>query len=203
MENFGIILPQAANYQLPDDSLLNFYEDIENRTFWINDEINIYSLNLIHYILKWNREDKGLAPFARKPIKLLIFSPGGDLDIYRTISDVVQMSKTPIIGINLGIAYSAASMIFLACHERYMLKSSSLLFHCGSSSMSGGFSEMSAAMDKYRKDIAELSEIIAGRSSYTQEEIAKNMRSDWYINAEEAFAHEICTKIIDDVDDII
>ena len=33
MENFGIIIPESANYQLPDDSLLNFYENIENRTF--------------------------------------------------------------------------------------------------------------------------------------------------------------------------
>ena len=203
MENFGILIPDSvANLKLPDDSLLNFYEGIENRTFWINDEINIYSLNLIHYILKWNKEDKDIPIVERKPIKLLFYSPGGDLDIYRTLSDIISLSKTPIIGINLGIAYSAAAMIFLACQERYMLKSSSLLFHCGSSTMSGGFGEVKAAMDKYQKDVAELSEIIADTSNYTQEEIIKNMKSDWYIDAEEALSHNVCTKIIENIDEI-
>ena len=58
--NNAIIIPQGANYQLPDDSLLNFYEGIEKRIFWVSDEINVYSLNLIHYILKWNAEDIGI-----------------------------------------------------------------------------------------------------------------------------------------------
>ena len=55
--NLGIIIPKGVeNLQLPDDSLLNFYEGLEERVFWINDEINIYfPLNLIHYIMKWNK----------------------------------------------------------------------------------------------------------------------------------------------------
>lgn len=205
MENLGhaIIIPQGANYQLPDDSLLNFYEGIEKRVFWITDEINVYSLNLIHYILKWNAEDEGIAAEERKPIKLLFFSPGGDLDVYRSIADVISLSKTPIIGINMGVAYSAASMIFLSCKTRYMMKSSSLLFHCGSSTMSGSFGEMVAAMDKYKEDIAELSTIIEENSDYSVEEILTNMTGDWYIDAYEALKHKICTKIVDSIDDII
>ena len=51
MTDLKIIIPRGVeNLQLPDDSLLNFYEGLEDRTFWISDEINIYSLNLIHYI---------------------------------------------------------------------------------------------------------------------------------------------------------
>lgn len=205
MENLGhaIIIPQGANYQLPDDSLLNFYEGIEKRVFWITDEINIYSLNLIHYILKWNAEDAGIPIEERKPIKLLFFSPGGDLDVYRSIADIINLSKTPIIGINMGVAYSAASMIFLSCKTRYMMSSSSLLFHCGSSTMSGSFGEMVAAMDKYKEDIAELSTIIKENSDYSIDEILTNMTGDWYIDAYEALEHKICTKIVDSIDDII
>ena len=205
MENLGhaIIIPQGANYQLPDDSLLNFYEGIEKRVFWITDEINIYSLNLIHYILKWNTEDAGIPIEERKPIKLLFFSPGGDLDVYRSIADIISLSKTPIIGINMGVAYSAASMIFLSCKTRYMMSSSSLLFHCGSSTMSGSFGEMVAAMDKYKEDIAELSTIIKENSDYSIDEILTNMTGDWYIDAYEALEHKICTKIVDSIDDII
>lgn len=84
-----------------------------------------------------------------------------------------------------------------------MLKSSSLLFHCGSSTMSGSFGEMVAAMEKYKEDIGELSEIIKATSDYSLEEIMINMTTDWYVDAKEAFKHGICTKIVDSIDDII
>ena len=69
--------------------------------------------------------------------------------------------------------------------------------------MSGGFNEMVAAMEKYKEDISELSEIIQATSDYSLEEILQNMTTDWYIDAKEAFAHGICTKIVDDINDII
>ena len=37
MESIDIILPkEAANMQLPDPELRNFYVDLENRSFWID-----------------------------------------------------------------------------------------------------------------------------------------------------------------------
>ena len=97
--NLGIIIPKGVeNLQLPDDSLLNFYEGLEERVFWINDEINIYSLNLIHYIIKWNREDKDLPIEQRKPIKLFFFSPGGVIDkLYPYLAPMADQLGSQII----------------------------------------------------------------------------------------------------------
>ena len=112
--NLGIIIPrEVENLHLPDDSLLNFYEGLEERVFWINDEINIYSLNLIHYIMKWNKEDKDLPIEQRKPIKLFFFSPGGDIDTNYAIIDTIKLSKTPVVGVNIGQCASAAAFIYL------------------------------------------------------------------------------------------
>src|SRR5574344_1650483 len=146
--NLGIIIPRGIeNLQLPDDSLLNFYEGLERRVFWINDEINVYSLNLIHYIMKWNQEDLGIPVEKRKPIKLLFFSPGGDIDANYAIIDTIKLSKTPIVGINIGQCASAAAFIFLSCHQRYMLSHSYFLFHQGSGQLSGTFAEICAQME--------------------------------------------------------
>ena len=42
---------------LPNSYLLKYYQDLNNRTFWINDEINESLLyELTHYIIKWNKE---------------------------------------------------------------------------------------------------------------------------------------------------
>ena len=129
-DNLSILIPEnIANYQLPDDSLLSFYQNLEERILWVSDEINVYSLELINHILRWNREDKGLACEERKPIRLLFFSPGGDIDVYQALYDIMKMSKTPVIGINISQCCSAAAYIFLACHKRYMLPHAYFLYH--------------------------------------------------------------------------
>lgn len=199
-----LTIPEAANYSLPDDSLLSFYTDLEERIFWVSDEINNYSLNLAHYILQWNREDKGIKPEDRKPIKLLIHSPGGDLDVFRVLSDLIELSITPIIGINLGNAYSAAGLILLSCHKKYGLKSSNVLFHKGScEGISGSFSEVSAFMNEYEKQVEELSRIILRKTKYTKEEIEKNMQNDWYVSAEECVEYGVYDKIITSMSEIL
>ena len=103
MESMNIILPkEIANVQLPDPELRNFYLDLDNRAFWVDDEINYYLLELIKYIVQWNKEDAEIPVNERKPIRLYFFSPGGDLDINYSLIDTIKMSVTPIIGINIG-----------------------------------------------------------------------------------------------------
>ena len=204
---YEIHLPQllsaGANLQLADPSLVNFYLDLEHRIYWLNDEITDYTFDLVQYITRWNREDKDIPIQERKPIRIFIFSPGGDLETYRSVADVIQLSKTPVIGINMGIAYSAAAMIFLSCHTRLMLPSASVLFHKGSSQMAGGFNEVYAAMIEYQKQVEELSGIIEKNTTYSLEEIEENMSSDWYIRSTEALERGVCHKIIDDIEEIM
>lgn len=202
--NLGIIIPKGVeNLQLPDDSLLNFYERLEERVFWINDEINIYSLNLIHYIIKWNREDKDLPIEQRKPIKLFFFSPGGDIDTNYAIIDTIKLSKTPIIGVNIGQCASAAAFIFLSCHQRYMLSHSYFLFHQGSGQLTGSFGEIYAQMEDYQAQVEELANFMAAHTKYTAEEIAKKIVGEWYIRKDEAIEKGVCQKVIDNIDELI
>ena len=204
MEYVEVQIPkEIANQSLPDPELRNFYLDLENRTFWLDNEVTPYLLELVRYIARWNREDKRISIKNRKPIRIFIFSPGGDLETFRSIADVIQLSKTPVIGINMGIAYSAAAMIFLSCHTRLMLPSASVLFHKGSGNLSGGFNEVYAAMVEYQKQVEELSSIIEKNTTYTREEIEENMSSDWYIRADEALAHGVCHKIISEIEEIM
>ena len=203
MEYTNIIIPKAVeNLQLPDPELRNFYIDLDNRTFWLDDEVTPFLLELTRYIIYWNKEDKEVPIEQRKPIRILIFSPGGDLETYRSISDIIQLSKTPIVGINMGVAYSAAAMIFLSCHTRLMLPSASVLFHKGSSQMSGSFNEVCSAMYEYQKQVEELSHIIEQKTTYTAEEIEDNMSGDWYIRAQDALEHGVCHKIVDNIEEL-
>lgn len=202
--NLGIIIPRGVeNLQLPDDSLLNFYEGLEHRVFWVSDEINVYSLNLIHYIMKWNQEDLGIPVEKRKPIKLLFFSPGGDIDANYAIIDTIKLSKTPIVGINIGQCASAAAFIFLSCHQRYMLSHSYFLFHQGSGQLSGTFAEIYAQMEDYQAQVEELASFMAKHTLYTEEEIAEKIVNEWYIRKDEAIEKGVCQKVIDNIDELV
>ena len=75
----------------------------------------------------------------REPIKLLFDSPGGDLDAQAAICSIIELSKTPVIGIAIGLVASAASLIYLSCHVRLALKSSYFILHKGSAALSGDF----------------------------------------------------------------
>ena len=60
-----IVLPQmhpSANLSLADPCLVNFYEDINNRIYWLTEEIGEETLDLVQYITRWNREDKEPPP---------------------------------------------------------------------------------------------------------------------------------------------
>ena len=76
--------------KLPNSYLLKYYQDLKQRTFWISEEIDadlVYELT--HYILKWNREDKGIEEIDRKPIYLMFDCPGGSLDSQASICSLI------------------------------------------------------------------------------------------------------------------
>lgn len=203
MDNLFVSIPERANYSVADPELLFYYEDLNERVWNLISEVDDSLLDFARHVIRWNREDRGIPVEERKPIRLYINSPGGDLTIYETVKDVIEMSKTPIIGINLGMAYSAAALLFLSCHERYMLKSSRLLLHLGSASLGGSYLDLISAVADYQDQVERFVNKIQEKTTYTEAEINENIASDWYIDAEDALAHGAATKIIDDIDELL
>lgn len=190
----------VSNLQLPDPELKTYYKDLEDRVLWIDNEINEYSLEFARLIIQWNKEDKKKSSKKRKPIKLLFFSPGGDLDVNNTLIDVIKMSETPVWGINMGRCASAAAFIFLSCHKRFMLPNGYFLFHQGSGSFSGSFSEVCAQLQDYQIAVSRLSELMLTYTKYTKQEIEENISSEWYVRSQEALEKGIVDEVISSFD---
>ena len=200
MEGMNIILPkEVSNLQLPDPQLRNFYADLSDRSFWIDDEINEYLLELIKYIVQWNKEDVEIAVAKRKPIRLFFFSPGGSLDVNYSLIDTIKMSKTPIIGINMGQCASAAAYIYLSCHKRFMLPHSYFIFHQGSGTISGTYEQICAQMLDYQNQVEELSEFMLEHTAYTEEEVANKIVGEWYVRKNEAVEKGIAHEVINNI----
>lgn len=194
------VLPQTANWQLADPSLVNFYSDLENRTYWLSDEINNYTFDLVQYIIRWNREDKDIPVDQRKPIRIIIDCPGGQLSVSETVSSIIKMSKTPIYGIALGCVASGASVIYLSCHKKFALPNSVFVLHKGScSGVSGTYDEIVAFARDYEKQMETLINFYIDNTNYTEEEIEENIQTDWYIRTEEALEKGIVDELITDI----
>lgn len=203
-ENFEITLPvmhSAANLTLADPSLVNFYHDLEHRVYWLSDEINCYTFDLVQYIIRWNREDRGKPVEERLPIKIIVDCQGGSLGVSETVSNIIKMSKTPVYGIALSTIASGASIIYLSCHKRFALPNSVFVFHKGScSGVSGTYDEIVAFARDYEKQIESLIEFYIENTTYTEEEILENIQTDWYIRTEEALEKGIVNQIVDDIE---
>ena len=199
MESMSIILPkEAANLQLPDPELRNFYVDLEHRVFWLDEEVTPYLLELIKYIIRWNADDMCTPVEKRLPIRIYFFSPGGDLDINYALIDTIKMSKTPIYGINIGQCASAAAYIFLSCHKRFMLPHAYFIFHQGSGTISGTFEQICAQMEDYQNQVEELSGFMLEHTDYSEEEVANKIVGEWYVRKDEAVQKGVVHDIIND-----
>ena len=201
---YEIHIPQMsseANLQLADPSLVNYYSDLENRIYWLNDEISSCTFDLVQYITRWNREDKDVPIEQRKPIRLIIDCAGGALSVSETVSNIIKMSKTPVYGIALGYVASGASVIYLSCHKRYALPNSVFVLHKGScSGVSGTYDEIVSFARDYEKQIEMLIRFYINYTNYTEEEIEENIQTDWYIRIEEALEKGIVDEVITDID---
>lgn len=200
MDNVIVSIPERATANVPDPSLLWYYEDLEDRVYQLVGEVDEGLLDFSRHVIRWNKEDRGIPVEDRKPIKLFFFSPGGSLDINYSVIDIICLSKTPIIGINMGVCCSAAAYIYLACHKRYMLPHSYFVFHQGSSQMSGTYGEVVAIMTDYQNQVAELSSFMEERTTYSIEEITDNIVTEWYVREEEALEKGVCHEVIEDIE---
>lgn len=191
----------GENLQLPDPSLLQYYKDLKERIYWIEGEISNSFLDLISKIIDWNREDQNIPFSQRKPIKIYINSPGGSLDVAKTLIEMFGISKTPIHTYALGSCSSAASLLFLAGHKRYALPSVTFVIHKGScSGIEGDFQQVQSFMKDYEQQIAEMVEFYKQHTSYSPDIIEDKMnRGDWYVKIDEALENKIVDEIITDI----
>lgn len=201
-----VLIPNnLENIQLPSPELLTYYKNIGHRVIWLDSNVDDMWLEYEKQIIEWNREDKDLPIEERTPIKLMFFSYGGQIDINYSFIDLIQKSKTPVWGINMGQACSAACFIFIACHRRLTMPRSSFLIHQGGADggFSGTYAQVVAAIMEYQRQIEELGAYLLQHTKITEEMLNEKFSSEWYLTADEAVECGVADKVIDDIDEIL
>lgn len=150
----------------------------------------------------WNAmDDEDDIPVGdRKPIYIIIDSPGGDVQATLTIIDAIKLSHTPVITVNIGAAYSGGFFVFINGDRRIAYPHSTFLYHEGCTEMGGDANKFQNWSDFYKKILLRLKETTLSNTKITPELYEEKRRDDWWIEAEEAvslgIADEICHKLI-------
>ena len=182
--------------------------DLKERRLFINDEIDSCIIDsIVYHILRYNKEDKGLAIKDRKPIYLFLNSNGGSVVDGYGVIDVMTTSKTPIYTINQASCFSMGFLIFLAGQKRYAMPRSEFLMHDGSTF---SWDSMAKAKDRMEFEAVQLEQVtkqyILNRTKIDEKLYDEKYRVEWYMLPEEAKRLGICTDIIGidcDIDDIV
>ena len=183
---------QAANSREEAEALLtNSIEEYPElkQLFELLQEVDIDSTKILKY------------EFI--PIKIKFNSPGGWMLAYETLVDVIKLSKTKVIGINMGMAYSAAAFLLVHCHERLALSNSRMLIHRGSSSSFGSYEENESSQRNYKERMDTMIKSFQERTKVPSSVLKKYMTPDWYLSAKKMLQYGLIDRIVTNIDEII
>lgn len=194
---------ELPDERLPDPDNLSYYILEKERKIYLDIGIGPEVMSIQRMIMRWNMEDKGKAVEDRKPIRIYVMSYGGDLDYMWTMVDTIKLSKTPIITIDLGVAASAASLIFIAGHHRIMLPNSKVIIHEGSAQMAGDAVKVMDATDSYRKELKRMKDFILKETHIPPATLNRRKNNDWTIDSAYCLENGVCDEVISSLDEIL
>ena len=192
----------VANMQLPDPTLRDYYRDEEDRVFWLDEGVGDCATDLIKMIIHCNKEDKGKLVEDRKPIKIFIDSPGGDVTFMWSVIKMIEMSKTPVYTINYCIAYSAAAEILASGHKRFAMPGSHVMIHLGSCAYMGDAANVKATKKYFDALSKKTVDHLLERTKIEPKMFKKKTITDWFLDEDDALKNGIVDKIITDLDEI-
>ncbi|WP_118974577.1 ClpP family protease [Taibaiella koreensis] len=141
---------------------------------------------------------------ADKPgqeIKFYINSPGGVVTSGLVIYDVMQMIKSPVATICMGLAASMGSILLSGGKKgkRYIFPHGEVMIH--QPSLGGYFQGVSADLEIHARQIQKTKEmsakILADNCGQPYDKVLLDLERDYWMDAEEAIKYGIVDKIVD------
>jgi ATP-dependent Clp protease protease subunit len=182
---------------LYDFSEMEFINHLEERIIIFNEDVNDLMVErVILQILKWNREDEGKPVEDRKPIEILLNTPGGDVYLGMVVCDVMTKSITPITVKILGMAASMGSLIAMAAHKTVAYPHSNVLIHDGSTFLVGSSNKVKDHMKFQELKDKQIKDFIIANTKITEEKYDEMADREWWLTAEQALEYGIVDEIL-------
>ena len=196
-------LGAGANAELPSPKMLTHYVLDANRKLFLDEVVDYPIIETTKRIMLWNMEDAGKPVEERSPIWLYIMNYGGALDYAWQLIDIIAASETPVYTVNIGVCASAAALIYLTGHRRFMMPRATLLIHEGSISVSGDAQKFNDAADSYKKMLNAMKSFILSTTKIPASTLSKKKNNDWELDAKYCFENGACEQIVSSLGEIL
>ena len=155
-----------------------FYGDVtQDSCLSLNRQINDLNKELLKYAIEFDCDPPN--------IFLHINSPGGDLLSAFSTVDTIRHSRVPIVSIVEGSAASAATIISMVCHKRYITENSFMLIHQLSSGCSGKYEELKDDFENDTKFMDLLYDLYNRYTTMSDKEIKQILTRDLWLTSKE------------------
>ncbi|WP_225764643.1 ATP-dependent Clp protease proteolytic subunit [Inquilinus sp. Marseille-Q2685] len=139
----------------------------------------------------------------KKPIRLVINSPGGHVEAGDTIHDMIRFIGAPVKVIGTGWVASAGAHIYLAAKKenRLSLPNTRFLLHQPSGGAGGRAVDIDIEAREIIKMRRRLNEIISRETGQPLDKVERDTDRNYWMSAEEAKDYGLVGKIIDSIKD--
>jgi len=166
---------------------------METRTVLISEPVSSdLSEKILPRLLLLEAED------PKKPVKVLINSPGGAVDDGFAIYDMMRYIRCPVTSVCIGLAASAATIILLGGDKgrRLALPNTRILLHQPSQSMRGVASDIEISANEIMRIRARINELLAEETGKSVDEVKQDLNRDFWLSAPQAVEYGLLDKVI-------
>ena len=140
-----------------------------------------------------------LESISDEPIKIMIDSPGGDVDAGYAIFDMIRFVKPKVTMVGMGLVASAGALILLAVplERRLGLPNSHYLIHQPlSGTIRGVATEIEIHAKEIEKTRKKINVMIAEQTGKTLKTVEKDTDRDFWMSSEESKQYGLISKVI-------
>lgn len=167
-----------------------FYTDVNKASILdLNKSIKTVSADLIH-----TSYQLGIPPI---PVKIHINSPGGSLLDGLAAVDYVRNCKASVHTIIEGVAASAATLISVMGHERFINKHSYMLIHQLSNISIGKYEELVDDMENNKALMNAIKNIYLEKTKIPEKILKEVLKRDLLFDAKQCLKYGLVDKIIE------
>ncbi len=186
------------NHLVSDDQMVGYREHMTqaHRMLFLNGVIGAKcphcgvgeteSLNLL----------MALDTISNDPIKIVITSPGGDLDSTFLFIDTMKMIESPVITIGRYCA-SAACLILASGKERYLFPHAKTMLHLATGQMGGDYKDFAIQhklMVEYQDKIVNILQEAGVKKNH--KEVLEDIDRDFWLEPQEAIEYGLAAEIL-------
>jgi ATP-dependent Clp protease protease subunit len=137
-----------------------------------------------------------LDTLSHDPIRLVITSPGGDLDSTFLFYDTMRLIQSPIETVGRYCA-SAAAILLAAGSKRYIFPHAKVMLHLPAGNMGGDSKDWDIQhkqMESYRDKVVDI--LVECGATKSREEILSDIDRDYWLEPAEAIRYGLCDEIM-------